>query len=102
MAFYIGRRGEIGLEVLGAGRMPLRPRPEIGVRAAFEWGRPGPGADALAFALLADHLGDDQAALQLYRDVSDGIVARLPFDGWTLGGEDIDRVLAAALSRRAA
>ena len=99
---YIGRRGEIGLEILGTGRMPLRPRPELGVRAAFEWGRPGPGADALALALLADHLGDDQAALQLYRDVSDRIVATLPFRGWILGGEEINRVIALALAREVA
>ena len=99
---YIGRRGEIGREVLGAGRMPLRPRPELGVRAAFEWGRPGLGADALALAMVADYLGDDQAALQLYRDVSDRIVARLPSRGWILGGEEIDRVIALALAREVA
>jgi hypothetical protein len=59
----------------------------------FEWSYSGSGPAQLALAILADHLGDDQQALNLYQRFKWAIVARLPRKGWILTDQVIDQVL---------
>lgn len=55
----------------------------------FEWTYEGAGPKQLALALLADHLGDNQAALDLCESFMRAVVANLEND-WELTGQDID------------
>lgn len=55
----------------------------------FEWGYPGSGPTQLALALLADHLGDDQAALKNYRSFASHVISILPEPGWELAAADV-------------
>lgn len=59
----------------------------------FEWGYGGSGPSQLALALLADHLGDDQKALELHQEFKFRVVAALPESFWTLTSHDIDKAL---------
>jgi len=59
----------------------------------FEWGYCGSGPAQLALAILAEHLADDQQALNLHQRFKWAVVARLPRRHWTLTGEEIDAVL---------
>jgi hypothetical protein len=56
----------------------------------FEWGYSGSGPAQLALAILADHIGDDEAALEAYQFFKFNVLASLPESGWTLSSEDID------------
>jgi len=61
----------------------------------LNWGYGGSGPAQCALAILADHLGDDQAAGRLYQGFKWAVVAGLPIDEpWELTSEDIDRALA--------
>jgi hypothetical protein len=58
----------------------------------FEWSYEGEGPRQLAFAMLADHLGDAQKALALVEDFMTRVVAN--FDNeWEMTSADIDRAL---------
>ncbi len=61
----------------------------------FEWGYGESGPAQLALALLADHLGDDDRAVALYKHFKRRVVWKLPAGGWTLTADDI----AAALDK---
>jgi hypothetical protein len=61
-------------------------------KAGFEWTYEGAGPAQLALALLADHLGDDQAALALYDRFMRDVVADLD-NAWRLTSADIDIAL---------
>ena len=47
----------------------------------------------LALAILADHLGDDQTALDLYQDFKWQVVAKLPEGGWKITSQEVERAL---------
>ena len=74
---------------------PLPPRLDLKAlsKAGFEWTYEGAGPAQLALALLADHLGDDAAALRHYERFMREVVAVLD-NAWRLTSADIDAALA--------
>ena len=62
----------------------------------FEWGYGGSGPSQLALAIMLEVTDDDRRALNLYHDFKFDIVAGLPFTGWTLPLEQIERWIAAS------
>jgi Family of unknown function (DUF6166) len=93
MKVYEGGRSLDGAIVTVDGR-PLPPRHDLRLlsRAGFEWTYEGAGPAQLALALLADHLGDDQAALAAHDRFMREVVAYLDND-WRLTSADIDAAL---------
>lgn len=93
MKVYEGGRSLDGSEVTVDGK-PLPPRYDLRrlSKTGFEWTFEGPGPLQLALALLADHLGDDQAALRLHEGFMRDVVAHLD-NAWRLTSADIDRAL---------
>lgn len=97
MRVYKGRRTPDGCVVTvhdGETRgKALRPR--LGLRnhspTGFEWGYGGSGPAQLALALLADCLGDDDRALDLYQAFKFAVVGKLEQEGWTLTEQSIAR-----------
>jgi len=75
---------------------PLNPRLDLLNHSptGFEWGYGGSGPAQLALALLADALGDDEAAIRLHHEFKWKVVATLPRDGWTLTSDQIHSALA--------
>jgi hypothetical protein len=74
---------------------PLNPRLDLRKHSpnGFEWGYGGSGPTQLALAILADHLGDDEKALQLYQLFKWQVVAFLPHQSWILTSNEVeDRV----------
>ena len=96
MKVYEGSRSLDGAIVTVDGK-PLPPRYDLKVvsKAGFEWTYEGAGPAQLALALLADHLGDDRAALRDYERFMREVVANLD-NAWRLTSDDID----AALGRK--
>ncbi len=94
MKVYEGGRSLDGAVVTVDGR-PLDPRFDLRrfSRAGFEWTYAGDGPRQLALALLADHLGDGQAALRLCEPFMRGVVATLD-NAWRLTGAEIEAALA--------
>ena len=94
MKTYEGWRSLEGALVTVDGK-PLPPRFDLRTlsKSGFEWTYEGTGPAQLALALLADHLGDDDAALALYEPFMRTIVAELD-NSWELTSADIDRALA--------
>ena len=74
----------------------LPPRHDLRLlsRAGFEWTYEGAGPAQLALALLADHLGDDRAALAGYERFMREVVAHLD-NAWRLTSADIDAALGS-------
>ena len=97
---YAGRRGPQGCVVCvidGNGeRKPLNPRRALRNYSptGFEWGYGGSGPAQLALAILAEHLGDDHAALNLYQAFKWACIAQILGANWSLSGEEIDNYLA--------
>jgi len=60
----------------------------------FEWGYGGSGPAQLALAILAEHLGDDRGALNLYQDFKWACIAQLRGANRSLSSEEIDDCLA--------
>jgi len=56
----------------------------------FEWGYCGSGPAQLALAMLADHLGNDEQALNLYQRFKWQVIVELPRKRWTLTSREID------------
>jgi hypothetical protein len=92
MKTYIGKRigdGRCIVRVAEPGKKlrPLRPRLDLYNHSptGFEWGYGGSGPAQLALALLADVLGDDEAAVQLHQQFKRAVIAGLPRDDeWRL------------------
>jgi hypothetical protein len=61
----------------------------------FEWGYPGSGPAQLALAILADHLRDDEQAINLHQRFKWAVVAKLPERKWTLTSREIELALNA-------
>jgi len=93
MKVYEGGRSLAGAVVTVDGRK-LDPRLDLKrlSRAGFEWTYEGAGPAQLALALLADHLGDDQRALQHHEAFMREVIADLD-NAWRLTSEDIDVAL---------
>ena len=93
MKIYEGARSLDGATVTVDGKK-LPPRLDLRAlsKAGFEWTYEGAGPAQLALALLADHLGDDQAALARYERFMREIVANLD-NAWRLTSADIDAAL---------
>jgi len=90
---YAGDRTMDGIRVTVEGR-PLDPRYDLQrfTDGGFEWSYEGPEPEQLAFALLADHLGDPARAALLSGRFMHEVVAN--FDNeWEMTSADIDRVL---------
>jgi len=60
----------------------------------FEWSYEGPEPRQLALALLADHLGDDAAAMASVEPFMRSVVANFGNE-WEMTSADIDQALAA-------
>jgi hypothetical protein len=93
MKVYEGGRSLAGAVVTVDGR-PLPPRFDLKKLspAGFEWTYEGAGPAQLALALLADHLGDDQKALQHHEAFMRAVIAELD-NAWRLTSADIDDAL---------
>jgi hypothetical protein len=93
MKVYEGGRSLEGAVVTVDGR-PLDPRFDVRrfSKMGFEWTYEGDGPQQLALALLADHLGDSQRALELTESFMRNVVAELD-NAWRLTSEDIDVAL---------
>jgi Family of unknown function (DUF6166) len=93
MKVYEGGRSLEGAVVTVDGR-PLDPRFDVRrfSKMGFEWTYEGDGPRQLALALLADHLGDSQRALELTESFMRNVVAELD-NAWRLTSEDIDVAL---------
>ena len=67
--------------------------------SGFEWGYGGSGPAQLALAILADHCGNDEQALNFYQRFKWAVIAELPYRGWTLTSDQIDQVLRSLRER---
>jgi len=93
MKTYQGDRTLDGISVTVDG-VPLDPRTDIKTFSAngFEWSYEGPEPSQLSLALLADHLGDDSAALSHCEAFMKAVVANFNNE-WEMTSEDIDLAL---------
>jgi hypothetical protein len=97
---YTGRRSPQGCVVWiidGNGeRKPLNPRRELRNHSptGFEWGYGGSGPAQLALAILAEHLGDDHTALNLYQRFKWPCIAPMRSASLSLSSEEIENCLA--------
>jgi len=94
MKTYEGRRQGYAVIVTVDGR-PLNPRLDLYNHSpsGFEWGYGGSGPAQLALAILADHLADDEQALNLYQRFKWAVIVGLPRRRWILTGLIIDQIL---------
>src|SRR5437879_1225351 len=90
MKIYRGRHEGQVAEVT-VDDQPLNPRLDLWNHSptGFEWGYGGSGPAQLALALLAHHLGDDNAAVALHQEFKHAVITRLDQRGWTLTSEQI-------------
>ena len=90
---YLGERTIDGALVTVDGR---EIDPQFGVKTytdhGFEWSYEGDGPRQLALAILAEHMGDAQAALEYVEPFMQRIVANFDND-WEMTGADIERAL---------
>lgn len=94
MKTYHGYRTESGVNVTVDG-FPLNPRHDLHNHSpdGFEWGYGGSGPSQLALAILADHLSDDEEALEIYQHFKWEVIAGLPRDEWKLTSLEIEHAL---------
>jgi hypothetical protein len=102
MKTYEGRREGYAALVTVNSR-PLNPRLDLWNHSpsGFEWGYCGSGPAQLALALLADHLGDDEQALNLYQRFKWVVVAELPKKRWKLTTHEIEVILQSIREQEA-
>ena len=103
MKRYEGRRTGQEVEVTADGQ-PLNPRLDLWNHSStgFEWGYGGSGPAQLALAILADHCGNDEQALNFYQRFKWAVIAELPRKRWALNSRDIDRALQSIRELEAA
>lgn len=94
MKRYEGSREGHAIVVTVNGR-PLHPRLDLWNHSptGFECGYDGSGPAQMALALLAEHLGDDDRAVELHQEFKRAVVAKLPRSGWTLTGSQIQQAI---------
>ena len=90
---YTGERTIDGVMVTVDGR-EIDPRHDVKVYTdhGLEWSYEGDGPRQLALALLAEHLGDPQAALEYVEPFMQRVVANFDND-WEMTSADIERAL---------
>ncbi|HEY3795727.1 MAG TPA: DUF6166 domain-containing protein [Bradyrhizobium sp.] len=95
MKNYLGDRTIDGVKVTVDG-VALDPRLQVKefTKNGFEWSYEGPEPRQLALALLADHLGDDAAAMASVEPFMRAVVANFGNE-WEMTSADIDQALAA-------
>ena len=100
MKRYEGRREGYAAIVTVDGRR-LNPRRDLWNHSpsGFEWGYCGSGPAQLALAILADHCGNDEQALNFYQRFKWTVIAELPYRRWTLTSDQIDQVLRSLRER---
>lgn len=103
MSRYEGFRTKAGAIVTVDGDL-LDPRLDLRNHSpdGFEWGYGGSGPAQLALAILADHLSDDEQALNLYQRFKWLAIAELPKKGWALTDHQIDAALHSIREQDAA
>lgn len=95
MKTYRGARTIDGIVVTTDGEpLPERTDLKCFTDRGFEWTYEGAAPAQLALALLADHLGDDKAALARHDAFMRAAVANFENE-WEMTGADIDTVLRA-------
>ena len=96
MKRYEGKREGYAADVTVNGR-PLNPRLDLWNHSptGFEWGYGGSGPAQLALALLAEHLGDDDEAVELHQEFKREVVAKFDRRGWTLTSEQMREAVNA-------
>lgn len=99
MKVYKGDRTIDGV-IVTVDETPLLQRLDIKALSddGFEWSFEGPASAQLALAILADHLGDADAALALHELFMREIVANFSNE-WVLTSADIDEAIAALSGR---
>ena len=85
MKVYTGRRQGVAA-IVTVDERRLKPRFDLRNHSptGFEWGYPGSGPAQLALAILADHLGNNEQALNFYQRFKWAVVAGWPYCGWIL------------------
>lgn len=93
MKHYVGDRTIDGVKVTVDG-VPLNPRIEVMEfsKNGFEWSYEGPEPRQLALALLAEHLGDADAAKTAVEPFMREVVANFGNE-WEMTSSDIDLAL---------
>ena len=96
MKRYQGTREGRVADVRVDGRL-LNPRLDLWNHSpsGFEWGYGGSGPAQLALALLADHLQNDEEAVQLHQEFKFAVVAGLPYQGWMLTSGELAKTVAS-------
>lgn len=99
MKMYRGTRGKTGCIVTVDGS-PLTPPESSGgsVHIAFDWGRPGEGAQLLGLALLTDHFGSSERASEIYREFAVRVLAPMTTPEWELSSIQIRDHLGTIIS----
>jgi hypothetical protein len=93
MKTYEGKRSIDGLIVTVDGRaLPEHYEVKQFTSWGFEWTYEGPSPQQLALAILYDHLGDKERAIELSEPFMKKVVANLDND-WTLASDAVDRAL---------
>ena len=94
MKRYEGQRTWRAVDVTVNG-LPLNPRLDLRNHSpnGFEWGYCGSGPAQLALAILADHLVNDEQALDFYQRFKWTMIAELPKRGWTLTSAQVEESL---------
>ena len=94
MKTYEGRREGYAV-IVTVNNRPLNPRLDLWNHSptGFEWGYGGSGPAQLALAILADHFGNNEQALNVYQRFKCAVIAELPRKGWTLTSRDVDQAL---------
>ena len=83
---YVGFRAEGGprVHVVRDGNPFLLRHVEMHSPTGFEWGYAGSGPADLALSILADYLGNEEAAEDLKGVFKEEVVSRLPSTAWVL------------------
>jgi len=94
MRRYEGYRTEMG-PIVTANDVSLDLRLDLLNHSptGFEWGYGGSGPAQLALAILADHLGNDEKALELHQAFKFAVISKLPKNGWILTTDQIREAL---------
>jgi hypothetical protein len=108
MKRYIGERTPDGCQVVVVDSSKpdeaylLPPRFDLRNHSpdGFNWSYSGSGPSQLALALLADALGDDDHAQQMYQDYKFKVIARLEGDRFEISEDDIKQTVARLEAER--
>jgi len=93
---YQGKRTSSGVTVkILPGGKKLSPRYDIFDQPpnGFEWGYGERGPSQLAFAILMDHTNDEKFSLKHYYYFDFEIMSKLPREGFTLKGYEIENFI---------